>query len=216
VALPSSAASDVLAEARVEAQNRHFEKARKILTDAVRDDPTNAELTDALGELNYAFGYYPAAAEAFDKALKLNPGDSSIRAGLAATLLRMGDEDRGVPMTERLLHGTPPTMDLDLALVYVQFLMDRGRTGAALQEAREAADYAPDQPMPHFWIARLLIEKGDFKGAAPEAEKSVELAPGLPNGHNLLIRIYRALGRSGDADREAEWVRQYEVKRARP
>jgi tetratricopeptide (TPR) repeat protein len=96
-----------------------------------------------------------------------------------------------------------------VALTYVELLDEAGRLREALPYVDKVLHELPRDPIAHFWKARLLLQSGRLADAAKEAEQSVTLAPGLPFGRNLLMQIYRRQSRMEEAQRQADWLREY-------
>jgi hypothetical protein len=60
----------------------------------------------------------------------------------------------------------------------------------------------------------LLAGSGHPDEAIKEAEFSVSLAPGLPFARTLLLELYRKTGREQDAQRQIEWLRNFNDRAA--
>ena len=129
-------------------------------------------------------------------------------------MFKTGDREAAVALTQKLLAESPPPNDIDLTLTYAQYLYEHGEMDKAMAQARAATEFAPQHPIAWFWMARLLLQNGDLRQAAQAAEQSVALGPQLPYARNLLVRIYRLEGRTDDAERQAEWVKSFEARKA--
>ena len=198
------------------ANQGHYLEAETILKGLIASNPGDADSELALGELYYRFGYFDAALAPLSRDLELRPGDRRARILRAVCLFKTGSGTQAVAATEQLLAENPPPNDIDLTLSYAQYLYEHRELDLALAQARSAADFAPQHPIAYFWLSRILLQKGDIVPAEEAAERSVALAPQLPFARNLLVRIYRLQGRTGDAEREAEWLRTYEARKAAP
>ena len=64
--------------------------------------------------------------------------------------------------------------------------------------------------MAYFWRAKVLLQLERTVEAAGAAEEAIRLLPQFPEAHNLLLRIYQMQGRTKEAARQAEWLRDYE------
>jgi predicted Zn-dependent protease len=132
----------------------------------------------------------------------------------AVCLMKIGQQERGEAEARTLLAERPPLNDVDVTLTLAEVLYERGDLRGALALADEAMAFAPRHPIPPYWRARVLLQQKQILAAAKSAEDSVRLAPQLPFAHDLLSRIYRLQGRTADAARETEWLRQFENQKA--
>lgn len=217
---PVLAQSDTRSQARANgiqlAQQGRYLEAENILKSLTESDPKDADSQLALGELYYRYGYYDAALKPLSRVLELRPNARASSILKAVCLFKTGANAAAVALTKELLAENPPPNDIDLTLTYAQYLYEHGDFDQALTQARSATQFAPEHPIGYFWLARILLEKRQLIEAAQAAERSVALAPQLPYARNLLIRIYRLEGRGADAERQAEWLRAYEARKASP
>ncbi len=196
-------------------QGKYLE-AERVLKGFAEDNPDNPIAYRALGELYYHFGYYAAAEPDFEKAVTLQPNDRNSRVLSAVCLFKIGETQKAVAATQKLLAEKPPPDNIDLSLTYAQHLYENHDLEGALAQARAAVAFAPQHPIAYFWLARILQAKGETKEATEAAERSAQLAPQLPYARNLLVRLYRLQGRVDDAAREAEWLKNFESQKANP
>lgn len=196
-------------------QGRYIEAERALKAYADRN-ANQPEAQAILAQLYYHFGYYANALQMFDKAIALAPGDRQSRILGAVCLFKTGEGEKAAAVTKQLLAEQPPPNDIDLTLTYAQYLFERRDLDAALIQTRAAVAFAPQHPIGFFWLARILQAKGETKEATVAAEKSVELAPQLPYARNLLVRLYSLQGRLDDAQRQAQWLKDFEAQKANP
>lgn len=150
------------------------------------------------------------------RAAELEPSNREPRISEAVCLFKAGDPIKAEQETKKLLAETPPPSDIDLTLTYAQFLYEKRDLDGALEQAKAAVGFAPQHPIGFFWLARILQAKGATKEATEAAERSVELNPQLPYARNLLVHLYRAQGRLEDAKSQAEWLKNFEERKANP
>ena len=198
------------------AREGRYLDAERILKSYADQNPNDAQAHEALGQLYYHFGYYAAAEAVFDKAIELAPNDRSSRILEAVCLFKIGETQKAEAATRKLLAETPPPNDIDLSLTYARYLYENHDLDGALAQARRAVAFAPQHPIGFFWLARILQSEGQIKDATEAAERSVELAPQLPYARNLLVRLYRLQGRNDEAQREADWLKEFEAQKANP
>ena len=61
-------------------------------------------------------------------------------------------------------------------------------------------------------IARILLQKGDPMGALQAAQQALKLDPNLTEAHQTLLEAYRKLGRSAEAEKEAQILERLKAK----
>ena len=214
LSLSAAAQQASVADAMALGRKGQYFDAERALKELLRTNPGDAAVHAALGELHYRFGHYEAAVPALSKAIALHPADRQSRIWKAVCLFKLGQSGSAVALTRELLAETPPPNDIDLSLTYAEYLYQQRDLDEALKQTRAAIVFAPRHPVGYFWLARLLLEKRQLDEAASAAERSVTLAPQLPFARNLLVRIYRMQGRAADSEKQAEWIRDYENRKA--
>ncbi len=180
-----------------------------LLEPMTEKSPKDAEALYLLGEVMYRGGYYQRSLQLLGQSLALRPGQSTAENMYAVSLAKVGRTAEAEVACRRILEKPPADWDLDVALTYVEVLDVAGRLDEAMPYLDKVLHERPQDPMAHFWKARLLLQSGRLADAAKEAEQSVASAPGLPFGRNLLVQIYRRQNRMEDAQRQADWLREY-------
>ena len=79
--------------------------------------------------------------------------------------------------------------------------MNRQKEARAAFES--AASLTPEWALPPYQIASQLIAAGDLSKAVPYLEKAVAYSPGVLGTRWSLVRVYRLLKRTSQAEREA-------------
>ncbi len=185
-------------------------EAIALLEPLTSKDPGNLEFRRLLGEVMYRGGYYAHAAQLLQAGDATgDPEDRRLAGMYAVSLAKTGRSTEAVAACKRLLDPPASPLDLDVVLTYVELLDDAGRPAEALTYADRAVKDQPSNPATHLWKARLLWHSGQTADAAREAEQSISLAPTLPFARSLLLQIDRKLGRAEDAQRQADWLREY-------
>jgi tetratricopeptide (TPR) repeat protein len=176
------------------------------LTESVPPDP---EALFMLGEVMYRSGFYQRALQLLGHFLELRPENDGAKAMYAVSLAKVGRLTDAEIACVPLLAKSVPAWNLDVALTYVEILDETDRLNDAISYVDKVLYQYPQDPMAHFWKGRLLFQSGHLADAATEAGLSVTFAPGLPLGRNLLLQIYRRQGRADEAQRQADWLREY-------
>jgi tetratricopeptide (TPR) repeat protein len=109
------------------------------------------------------------------QALEKHPQDPQLLVAAAALMLRQGRREEG----ERLLQSaaSSPVSDPNLLTVMAELKARCGQNGEALQILREALRRAPEHPVVHYRLARLLFAEGEEVRALTHAARAVELDP---------------------------------------
>jgi len=191
----SPAAPDAIADlAQAQAALEAFDRAHATLKAALENDPGQARLWAALGELLCAQGRHGEAVVFFEEALRLDPGSVATRAGLAdALLVGAGDVDRAVALSEEAMATAAPSDMPAMTASHARRLLAAGRLAegwtayargmepgdAGLVEHRVAAPrWTPGDPL----NGRLLLLGEEFIGDELLLAQMVPslLAEGLP------------------------------------
>lgn len=199
--------------ARAYWRGSRFYEAEDLLRRLVREHPEDGESWCYLGALLYDRNYHNAALEALEQCLRLQPENLRAQVYHAGALAGLGRRSEAEAAFGRLLEN-PSAADPEFFFSYAQFLFLGGQAEAALPWMDRAITALPRSAKLYFWRARISFQLGRLEKAAADAEKAVELSPGLPNARNLLLKIYQLLGRSEEAARYADWLREYQKKLA--
>lgn len=165
------------------------------------------------GQLQYQNENYSGALTKLEQALQSAPDAkwaTKAQIDRAICLEKLGrTQDAETAM--KALSGNPAVRnDIDFKLSYAELLSDTGRANEAIQQIDSAIAAAPQEPMPQFWRAKVLLQLHRTDEAANAAERAERLMPDLPFAHNLLVRIYELQGRTKEAAQEAQWLRDYQ------
>ena len=189
-----------------------LDQGRSVLVELTKSEPEVSINWYHLGMLMYQNGYYPAAIDAFNRALAKKFEESN-RAEVvrAVSLLQAGRSSEASRVIPKLLTRPENAKNLDLLLSYVQILCEDGKYGEALKQDAVALGSAPANANAHFWRARIFQQQNRIAEAIQEAEQARNLSPSSPSPRNLLVRLYFKQGRAADASREANWLRRSEA-----
>jgi predicted Zn-dependent protease len=196
-----------LARALLEAGNSGA--AVGLLEPLYEQQPGNAQVLRLFSEGLYRGGYYQKTLQLVDELIAIHADDLAARNFRAVSLAKVGRSAQAEVACKRLMEEHPDSLDLDVALTYVEILYEDERIDSAMPYVVKVVEQQPRHPMARYWKARLLFRAGRLEEAAREAELSVSLAPGIPFARNLLLEIYRKTGRTQDAQLQAEWLREY-------
>ena len=97
----------------------NYERARKVLQEAVRMYPADLEVFYFLGEANRGIENYKEAIQAYQKALSLETGDLRTQKALAWTFIKIGEYDKALFLAQPQLAKSPNDTQLRLILATV-------------------------------------------------------------------------------------------------
>ncbi len=96
--------------------------------------------------------------------------------------------------------------------------LEAGEPAQAVELYRQLAEEDPDSASAHRDLSLALVRAGQIEAAIAPLERAQRLAP-TADGHLALADIYRAVGRTAEADRErrlgAEAVDRRKLERLR-
>ncbi|MCE9597623.1 MAG: tetratricopeptide repeat protein [Spirochaetia bacterium] len=198
----------LLLSAVYQKQGRGVE-AEKLVRAEIKKAPGNAELFNRLGLIQKDEGQARPAIESFHRALALSPKLLSARINLAFAYLddsRFADADREFqtaaaqePNNEDLARGR------QLVSVYRNLeagdrLFRTRKFDKAIVEYNKAFAVKNDLPVITNSIARAEFEKRDFKNAETQYKKSLVIDTENTTAMIGLVKVYRAVGRTKEAD----------------
>ncbi len=133
------------------------------------------ELDDQLSTAYSALGWvrlytwdWPGAGEAFEEALRLNPGDSTTLHGYADYLTLTGQAEEGLIQVKRGRSIDPLTPMATLPVPFHLYMMRR--YDESIAEARKLLETDPDYPVNQL-LSRAYWQKGLFEEALAEYRK---------------------------------------------
>lgn len=195
-----------------------LEEGQRLLAQLTAADPTDGESWYRLGLLMYQNGYFSAAIDNMDRALRLDLGPYRNRAEetRAISMLETGRLEEAGSALSKLLAQPANASNLELLLAHARLLYEKGNYADALKEADLAMAADPDNAAAHLWRARIFQQQGRAAEAVSEAERARDLAPASPAPRNLLVRLYLRTGHAPEAAKEADWLRVHEAQAAIP
>ena len=159
---------------------------------AVQADPSRPEGHRALGRALQDLGQREAAAQAFDRALELDPLDAETRQWRAGLLLEAGHADRAREESARAVQLAPHSAATHVAQAYVAYLMREYRS--ALSAARRALTFEPEHEGARAIETLALLGAGDLAAAESVARALVEEIPHHVYGRALLAWLRSRTG----------------------
>ncbi|HOT28577.1 MAG TPA: tetratricopeptide repeat protein [Candidatus Ozemobacteraceae bacterium] len=164
--------------------------------------------------------------KALEKAEVLQPGDASVRQGLAGLLdadaagaLEAGDPEKAIRLWKRCLamKYEPRQTEKRLAEAYRRLgetKASAGRPAEAEKAFREAIGIIPDSPMPRLDLAKLLMDGDRLVEAQRELKELVDAHPNFEAGLVSYASLLRRMGDVRGALRQVEQVLEFAPRNA--
>lgn len=115
------------------------------LLDQLNDDPTNAALLAQVGNLYYDAKQYPIAIDYYERCLKSQPNDTSVRTDLGTAYWYKGDADTAIAQFNQALSIEPTKADTLFNLGIVKWQGKKDAQGA-IAAWQKLLDTNPDYP----------------------------------------------------------------------
>ena len=170
--------------------------AEQSIERALALDPDNALAFGAKGQLQVVLQHPSEAAEAFRRAVALNPSDATVHAWLAYFTT---DPEEASPSIERAYALDP--LNLYVINAYAEHLAIRGNYELGLEIARRGVSIQPDAPLAYAGLARTHLAAGHFDDAIRARLLEIERSPETHVAYFVISHAFNSLG-----DRESTWA----------
>ena len=149
-------------------------QAYKVLQEALKKEPNNAEARAMYGRALRLSGKTRAAANELARALKEDPRNARILAENGSFQDAQGDYDRAVEFFQQALAVAPKDADLFVRLGAAIFR--KGDAAGAMDQLKQAQALAPSNPDVYYWLG-LATRKSDPDRAKQLFKQGQELSP---------------------------------------
>jgi tetratricopeptide (TPR) repeat protein len=182
----------------------HSEIASAALRKLVVADADSAWVHEVLGQNYMAQEHYSPAITEFREAIKRGPRLSGLHYQLGEALFAAArtEENRSLAEKEFLaeLHVNPS--DAGSLAKLAEIALERSDTPKAKALLKQALAAKSGLADVHVTMAKVLQREGDTAGTIAELEAAEKIAPENKNTHYQLAQLYRAQGKSDEAERE--------------
>ncbi len=128
-----------------------------------------------------ALGEHRAAAEAWHRALEIDPGRASLRFELGLTLLAEGRPGRAAKTLETV--KSDARLGGRALLLLGKIRAEKGDLEAAMEYWRESAERHPEDPEPWALLGRAHSQRGEFAEAEEAFSRALAAGPPAPLAH---------------------------------
>lgn len=199
-----------LAEALIQANQ--FNRAGSLLTEAIKQQPRNAALYQAMGDLNDRQHQDEQALQAYQQALKYDPQRVDAHLGLASLYQRLGKTREAQAEFKRTLEADPGNGRAFAGLGRIA--LQEGRLDNAEADLQKALKAAAGNTEAMQDLAAVLIRRSQYTEAETILQKLLHLDPNNSRGHYLLGQVFLKLGRKEEAGQE--FKRSQQIKAVTP
>jgi tetratricopeptide (TPR) repeat protein len=167
-------------------KNRGDKRAReRVLTAAIRRDPTNAALRLRLGEIRLAAGDFERGIQLLRMAVALEPTDAGANAALGYSYLNAGKPAKAIPCLETARSAVPGPEGDNYRVLLADAYIEVGRNEDALREL-DAVTQADKLAKAFYLRAKTYYNMGRPEDAAAAAARALALDPSLTDARGFI------------------------------
>lgn len=166
-------------------------------------NPNSVVAHEINGEIDESMHNYDVALVEYKKAIDLAPEKPGTHMHMANTFWLMGNWSSAEKEFKAELAVDPHNCDARWKLANAM-LQANDSSEVALSELNRSIDQCPALMQARVDRARALIRLGKQSEALPDLEMAVKESPKEPSIHFLLASVYRAAGKSAEAQQEME------------
>jgi Flp pilus assembly protein TadD len=181
-----------------------FTHAADVLTAALKQNPSDAQLVLALGVARYGQRRFDEAIVQFLKVIQIDPSIEQPYIFIAKMLDQAGPHLEEITKDYEAWNARDPK-NAQAPLVLAKALLIGGSQGdRAAELLRKSIELDPNNWEAHYELGVLLANRRDYQGAATELVRSIELNGKEAMPHYHLARVYDRLGEPEKAKAERE------------
>lgn len=175
-----------------------FGEAVDLLANALDTVPKSVAILSALGLARFRLGRYKDAANAYSKAIELDPSLEAAREGLGFLLYMTGDLEQARSVVEAGIHGPGSDFYLRylLALILYRQSPDHPEALAAVSAViEENPKFAPA----YFLRGKIRSDQNDSVDALKDFQAAIRIDPNYSLPYYRMARLEAALVRASEA-----------------
>ena len=189
--------ADVLKESQEAFEKRDFDRAIKLLTQAIDANPKLAPAIVLRGFAYAAKEEYEKAVADYSEALKLQPGDVRPLNFRAATYQAMKAWDKAIADYTELIKRSPDDIEplCNRGICHAQ----AGDDKKAFDDFNKAVEVAPKNPIPRQLRGSAHADAGRVTEALADFKEAIEIDPNNPQSYLYRARLYLVENQAEDA-----------------
>ena len=164
-------------------------------------DPNSVTAHEVNGEVDESMHNYEGAIVEYKKAVDQAPAQAGTHMHMGDAFLAMGKFDSAQVEFKAELANDPNSCSADWKLAHATIALNGSNTDA-LSELDRAINQCPQLMQAHVDRARVLIKLNRQSQALPDLTMAEGESPKEPSIHFLLAQVYRADGKSEQAQQE--------------
>ncbi len=149
-------------------------------------------LWGGLDRLRYYWAHVDSSSAAVERAIRLNPQDSSAQMRLAQSVQASGDRQGALIAMQRAVQLSPRNRVLQEA--YERGLIEAGRTEDAFQFYRQTLAADPNNAAGWLNFGVLAVQRGDSESAVQAWQQALRVDPLQPTAHLYLAAAFEQKG----------------------
>lgn len=193
-------------------QNRTSDAIGK-LQHAIELIPQHFDAHLSLGRIYFGSGQIDSSILSFRKAVLIQPENIQARFFLATALERAENAAEALSEYRRILKANPENVEGNLGLGVLLVKIEGASSPEGLRALRSAVRLDPGSYEGQITLGKTLVKLDRAAEAVEHLRRAIELAPGNPEPHFQLSLAYRKLGKTADADAEADIVKRIHESR---
>ncbi len=154
---------------------------------------------------------YEQSAACYRKITAADPAFRLAHYQIAEALIRMDKPGEAIPELRQELVLSPDDPNVEYSLAFALLQTSSKDEARALLTSITAAH--PEMAQAQYQLGKLLLESGETPAALSHLELAEKADPSSDYIHYQLQAVYRKLGRTADADREARLYREIKERR---
>jgi tetratricopeptide (TPR) repeat protein len=188
---------------------RRFDDARRVLVELTKKDQTYAAAMTWLAAIDGSEGLSAAGLQKTAQVLEKYPKEMGARLLKAQLLLAEGKPDDALQVARSIPADAPTSSVAPDALMLVGALeTDRGEPEAAVKAYQDVLSRQANPFGALVGLARLNFASGEIERAATYAEQALVLQPKNPIPRSLMVRVWLAEHKNGQAATELAALRK--------
>jgi len=170
--------------------NAQTQTAFADLQSTVAANPHDFSAWAHLGDVSSQANHWPQAAEAYEHAAALQPGNATILDKWGVSLLRVGDSARAAEVLQRALQAQPDSLYIRQALAGALAGSNHlAESSAELQKILQVNPNWDHADQVHFALASNAERAGDFTTATQEYQRALAINPALSAASQRLAAL---------------------------